>query len=461
MLTEFILDVTGHFNKEMLKRSLILIIMATTTLSCHTYKKDLFINLHAENGYGVFIPSRKIIFPDHDPVEFKGVPNELKEFVVRSMPLQSAQYYWDLYKKDKIDKDQFLNIVSGSQIDTTQLANIPYDHQVAILIGTNQKEKRVIIIDADNDEDFSNEKIMEYEFPLSIEEQGETGNTLPTVLTSYEYYYKGKVMNRSIELMPSPYRGTLELGYGTINETEKKYDLFISVPKHKKGELTIDNTKYEVFASNGFTSPSYSTEKTSIFFSEHNKKRPSESDGEIPYQIGDVINLKEQDYLLDAVSIWGDTIKLKYLGKNAHPTGVTEGKFVPKFTAKKLDNSVFSLEQHPDKYVLIDFWGTWCRPCIVLIPELKKINSEFEDKNFTLVSVAYDRNAQKVLDFLEKEQMDWEHVFVSQTRSDKNSLVEKLKVKSFPTTILIAPDGKIIARNRSMNELREILKNTL
>ncbi|MFA6713551.1 MAG: TlpA disulfide reductase family protein, partial [Bacteroidales bacterium] len=113
------------------------------------------------------------------------------------------------------------------------------------------------------------------------------------------------------------------------------------------------------------------------------------------------------------------------------------------------------------KYILIDFWGTWCNPCITLIPELKEIKAEFEDKNFTIVSVAYDRDAQKVLDFVEKEQMNWDHVFVSQTQTDKNSLVEKLKVTSFPTTILIAPDGKIIARNKSINELKEILKKTL
>ena len=444
-----------------MKKLLILIIVAATIFSCNSQKKDILINLHSENGYGVFMPGNKIIFPNNDSIEYKGVPNEIKEFVVRSMPLQSSQYYWKLYKKGKIDKEAFLNIVSRFQIDTTNLDNISYDYQVLILIGTNQKEKRVIIIDSDNDEDFSNEKILEYEFPLSIEEQKKIHDILPTVLTSYEYYYKGNVLNKSIELMPSPYKGTLGVRYNTNNETEKKYDLFISVPNHRKGKIIIDNTKYEVFAANRFTSPTYSTDNTSIFIYSIDEKTPSESDGDIPYKIGDVINLKEKDYKLDTISIWGDTIKLKYLGKNSHPTGITEGKFIPAFVAKKLDNSVFSLAQYPDKYILIDFWGTWCNPCITLIPELKEIKAEFEDKNFTIVSVAYDRDAQKVLDFVEKEQMNWDHVFVSQTQTDKNSLVEKLKVTSFPTTILIAPDGKIIARNKSINELKEILKKTL
>lgn len=54
--------------------------------------------------------------------------------------------------------------------------------------------------------------------------------------------------------------------------------------------------------------------------------------------------------------------------------------------------------------------------------------------------------------------MNWEHVFVNQTQPKKNCLVEKLKVTSFPTTILIAPHGKIIARNKTMSELKKILK---
>lgn len=437
------------------------IIIATILFSCGQQKEELIIELQTEKGYGVFTPGRQIIFPNNDSIQYKGIPSELKEFVVRSMPLQGAQYHWDNYKNGEIDKDRFLKIVSRFELDTMKLADIPYDYQIAILIGTNQNEKRVIIVDADNDEDFSDENMLEYEFPLTIEQQKKIEETLPTVLADYEYYLDGNVIDKSIELKPSPYKGTLGLGYNTKNETEKKYDLFISIPKYRKGELTIDKTKYGVFASNGFTSPSYSKGKTSIFFSKFDSKKPSELDGDIPYQIGDTINLNEQDYLLNSVSLWGDTIKLRYIGKNTRPTGITEGNFIPKFNAKRMDSSVFSLEQYPDKYILLDFWGTWCKPCIALIPELKEINTEFEDKNFVLVSVAYDRDAQKVIDFVKKEQMNWEHVFVNQTQQDKNSLVEKLKVASFPTTILIAPDGKIIARNKTMNELKEILKNAL
>lgn len=437
------------------------IIIAIILFSCGQQKEKQIIELHSENGYGVFMPGRKIIFPNNDSIQYKGIPDELEEFVVRSMALQSDQYYWELYKKGKINKDQFLNIVSHYQIDTTKLSNIPLDYQVEIVIGTNQKGKRVIIIDSDNNEDFSNEKILEYEFPLSKEEQKEIDNTLPTIVTRYEFYENGNIIQKSINLKPSPYKGALGLGYNTENEIEKKYDLFISIPEHKTGEIELDKTKYNVFVSNGFAGVTFSPQRTAIFFSKSTAQTPSQLDGDIPYQIGDIFNSNGSDYLIESISLWGDTLSLKYIGENVQQTGITEGFFIPEFNAKKLDNSIFDLAQYPDKYVLIDFWGTWCNPCIKLIPELKQLNSDFKNKDFALVSVAFDKDVNKVIGYVEQEKMNWTHIFVDQNESNKNSLVEVFKVTSFPTTILVAPDGKIVARNKTMDELREILKNAL
>lgn len=377
------------------------------------------------------------------------------------MSLQNTLSYWNLYKKGKIDKERFLKISTELSIDTSKLTEVPVDYQVILLTGTNQKGNRIIIIDSDNNEDFSNDKILEFEYPISIEKQKAIENSLQSILTQYEYYFEGKIIKKQINLKPSPYRGSLGLNYNTTNEIEKKYDLFVSVPEYRKGEININNTNYEVFVSNGFTSQSFASRKTSIFFSIKNGKQVSELKGDIPYQIGDVMNANGMDYLIESISIWGDTLRLKYVGQNVYPAGITEGYFIPKFNAKKLDNSVFSLDQYRGKFVLIDFWGTWCKPCIEFIPELKEINAAFKDKNFVLISVAYDNDSKKVVDFVKKEQMDWVHVYVDQKNRDNNSLIEKLKISVYPTTILIAPDGKIITRNKPINELKEILKKAL
>ena len=74
-----------------------------------------------------------------------------------------------------------------------------------------------------------------------------------------------------------------------------------------------------------------------------------------------------------------------------------------------------------------------------------------------MVSVAYDSDPKKVDDFINKENMDWEHIFVNQNQENKNSLIEKLKITSYPSTILIGPDGIIIARNLDIEKLRDLL----
>jgi len=429
-------------------------------IGCSESKTDFVVKLNSQDGYGIFMPGNVILWPSRDSIFYRNVPKDIDEYVVRSLPLQPTQYYWNKYLDGNIEKEQFENIAKYYKIDTTKLTTVTVDCEVLFLIGT-KSNKRVIIVDSDNDEDFGNEKIFEYEYPLSKEKQKEVEDSLPTVLTQYEYFENNQLLTKKIKIKPIPYKGSLGINFNTDNQTEKKYFLFASFPEFKKGNISLNGQDLEIFVSNGFSRVNFLKERISLFITSNADSLPSELKGDIPYQIGDIFNVTGHDYLIDSVTNWGDKLLIKYVGLNSKPIGITEGFYIPKFEAKHLDNSIFELNQHPNKYILLDFWGTWCNPCIALIPELKKLNSEFKNNNFIIVSVAYDRDAQKVLDFVKNKQMDWEHVFVNQTQPDKNSLIEKLKITSFPTTILIAPNGKIIARNKTINELRKILKNAL
>jgi thiol-disulfide isomerase/thioredoxin len=429
-------------------------------IGCNNSKTDFVVDLNSQEGYGVFIPGIVMLMPSKDTLNYRNVPKNIDEYVVRSLILQTDQYYWNKYLAGKIEKDRFEKIVNNYNIDTTKLSDSNVDCDVLFLIGTKE-DKRVIIVDSDNDEDFGNEKIFEYEYPLSNEKQKEIQDSLPVVLTQFEYFENNHLLTKEIKIKPSPYKGSMGIRYNTDNVVEKKYDILVSIPEFKKGTISLNGQDLEIFVSNGFSRVNYFKDRVSLFISSDADSLPLASEGDIPYQIGDIFNVKGHDYLVDSITSWGDKLFFKYIGLNIKPIGITEGFYMPNFKAKHFDNSIFELNQHPNKYILLDFWGTWCNPCIALIPELKALNSVFGDKNLTIVSVAYDRKTQKVIDFVKKEQMNWEHVFVNQTQPDKNSLVEKLKVTSVPTTILIAPDGKIIARNKTMNELKEILKNAL
>lgn len=441
-----------------MKRIIYLILILL--IGCSDSKTDFRIKLDSQEGYGTFMPGRVILWPSNDSIIYQNVPKDIDEYVVRSLVLQPAQYYWNKYLDGSIEKEQFENIAKYYKIDTTKLTNAIVDCEVLFLIGT-KSNKRVIIVDSDNDEDFGNEKILEYEYPLTNERQKEIENTLPIVLAQYDYFENNQLMKKETRVKPSPYKGSLGLTFNTDNEIEKKYFLFASFPEYKHGVISLNKTKCEVIASNYFSSNIYEPNRTKLFVFPKTGIEPSELNGDIPFGIGDIFNVKGNDYVIDSISKWGNNLYLEYIGKNSHPYGFTEGFYVPKFDAYYLDRSQFSFEDFEGKYILFDFWGTWCNPCIKVIPELQKLNNDYKDKRFVLISVAFDSDPKFVFDFINENKMDWQHLFVNQTQFDKNSITEKLKISSYPSLLLLSPDGEIIARNVQIDELRKILSNKL
>jgi hypothetical protein len=138
-------------------------------LSCSQQKNEIIIKLDQENGFGMFRQGKRVIWPSEFILDYQGVPNDIKEYVVRYMPLQNDQHYFNLYRNKQIDLKQFQSYSSRYNIDTTNLTREFIDSKLLILTGTNQNNKRVIIIDSDNDKDFSDEKINEYDYPISRE----------------------------------------------------------------------------------------------------------------------------------------------------------------------------------------------------------------------------------------------------------------------------------------------------
>jgi thiol-disulfide isomerase/thioredoxin len=428
---------------------------------CSQQDNSIVIPLQRYEGSGVFHSSQSIVPPGRIPLINTGVPETIEEYVVRSISMQPEQNIWEFYRKNILSKEQFLASRERMGIDTTKLTDQEFDHRILILTGTHKNGKRVVITDTDNDKDFSNEIIFEYDYPLPPEEQRQMDKTIPLVKASVQLFVDGQIIDHEVDLHISPYENYRTLTYHSVeNEIERNYHLFASMPFHKRGEVVLQDQVYNVFATTNGVNPVFHEGNTRIFISPSDSE-PSERDGDIPASVGEVINLDGHDYRIESISSLGESLKLSYLGENPDPFGITEGYNVPRFNAVTLSYDEFNLSRYPGKFVLIDFWGTWCGPCVRLIPELKKLHTEYKDKDFQLVGVAYDNDPDMVREFTKENQMDWIHIFVDQNRRENNSLVELFRVSSFPTKILIDPSGKILARGRSIDEIRNILDENL
>jgi len=113
----------------------------------------------------------------------------------------------------------------------------------------------------------------------------------------------------------------------------------------------------------------------------------------------------------------------------------------PKIKLKDLDGKEFTLEQAlASGPVLLDFWATWCAPCIKAMPKLLEIKEKYESQGLTVVTVNEDgpRNLVKVRLFLKKHKLDFRVLL------DLNSAVmNRYRINSLPATVLIAPSGEI------------------
>ena len=129
------------------------------------------------------------------------------------------------------------------------------------------------------------------------------------------------------------------------------------------------------------------------------------------------------------------------------PTFPYEGFRAPAISTKDIKGKAVKLG---NSYTLLDFWGTWCKPCISIIPELVDIHKLYPALNLVSVAVEGSMNDLPKLKKLTKElNMDWTHV--CQLRSDTTSIASSFNISAFPTTIIIDPIGRIVFRSSGSN----------
>jgi len=100
---------------------------------------------------------------------------------------------------------------------------------------------------------------------------------------------------------------------------------------------------------------------------------------------------------------------------------------------------------------LIDFWGSWCQPCMRLLPEQVKDNAKYRDKNVVFVSVSFDADERQnqCREIVKRLGMTWVNLWSSQDKKTPDNIANLYNIGTYPAFILIDPDGKIIAKEDS------------
>ena len=121
------------------------------------------------------------------------------------------------------------------------------------------------------------------------------------------------------------------------------------------------------------------------------------------------------------------------------------GKEAPDFTQNTPEGEAFTLSSLRGKYVLVDFWAAWCKPCRAENPFVVKAYNKYKDKNFEIVGVSLDADKGSWVAAIEKDGLPWIHV--SDLKHWKNEVALQYDISSVPANVLINPEGIIVARN--------------
>lgn len=366
------------------------------------------------------------------------------------------------FRYGKIDTSRFLQYVKLYSIDTNLHARKqPSDAEVMIFIGSNKAKDCFLLPDRNNNNSFADDSVIILKNYYNDTIKPFLDNLPLIAFRGLSFSYNNKKFEKTLRIRLMPYKPKVLREIDSMENSFNELQLFLISEEHSAGKFTIKKENYKVSVRNKDPKLLYDPTNTLIGFSKAGEKFRTMAEGYVPYSINDNFYLGKRKFHIEGISPFGDTLMIKYMGKKNKQTGFNSGEVMANFSFKDiLSDKPIELKDllKNNKFLLIDFWGSWCKPCLAGFTSLKREFDTLEKRDVDFLGIVYDDSSSfsQVKDILAKHEIQWNQYFVD--RKLGNSIVDTLKVVSFPTFILVDSKAKIVYRGAGHSGFAEVIR---
>lgn len=367
----------------------------------------------------------------------RGIPRDWTSVQKAMARINTWQLIYQNVLAGKVSRAWYKGYQQSRQLalDDARFAKQPIKCYVYVIKGFDQKKgKWLVRIDTNNNLDFSDETSFE---PQVIKPGSPADDITDAHLVTYQTFQKGKIVTAQLPMVIK------RMGD----------DLFFNFPQYAQTTLSQSDEKIDLVISNGFLGLNFDDITTIA-------ERPrwfwqTKINTDQQTEIGSVITIEGKRYTNRGVNTYSNTLELEISTPSSKDYSLKLGdSFVPFVATDFRTGKSISLAAFKGKWVYIDFWGTWCKPCVATIPTLKRLYQGLDKNRIEFIGIAGNQDSEQLHRFIEKNELRWPQIISTVS----NPLTAQYRVASYPTSILLDPTGKIVAKDLSMESLEERLK---